>query len=239
MKSNARASIVEHLSQAANERLAREVRPGLEAAVQAVKRYQQSRFRRTYADLLQTERYGAAARFFLEELYGPADFSRRDAQFMRAVPAFVRLLPADVVHTIAALAQLHAVTESLDSEMGSHLVGVELDATAYLHAWQTTGRAPARAAQIALTAQVGAALDHHTRKPLLKYTLRAMRGASRAAGFGDLQHFLEAGFSAFQTMNGAGEFLNIVTERETNLADALFTAASPFDPFLIGQLPER
>src|SRR5882762_8934506 len=92
-------AILANLKVVAEERALRAVTPELAAKVAALKEYQQRRFSHTYADLLATERYGAAARFFLVELYGPNDFSRRDTQFARVVPALVRLFPSEVVQT--------------------------------------------------------------------------------------------------------------------------------------------
>lgn len=226
----AQASIVSHLLKVAGERRRRESEPKLQAAVQAVKRYQQQRFTRTYADLLRSQRYGAAARFFLDELYGPNDFSKRDAQFMRVAPALVRLFPSELVHTVEILAELHAVSESLDSEMGGHLLENRVDAWSYIRAWQATGRPTQRALQITLTLEIGAALDRYTRKPLLRQTLRAMRGPARSTGLADLQRFLEAGFDAFKAMKGAEEFLGLIGRRENELADSLYGAATWVDP---------
>lgn len=217
-------SIIEHLRRVDVERRRRARAPGLEASVRALKAYQQDRFRLTYADLLATARYGAASRFFLEELYGPGDFTRRDAQFARVVPALVRLFPSDVVHTVETLARLHAVSEQLDSEMGAHIAGVDVEARTYIQAWQSTGREDKRETQIALTLEVGVSLDQYTRKPLLRHTLRMMRVAARAAGLGDLQRFLEAGFDAFKAMNGADDFLTVIAHRERQLATSLFSA---------------
>ncbi len=190
--------------------------------VLAIKAYQQQRFSHTYADLLATTRYGGASRFFLEELYGPGDFSQRDAQFARVVPALVRLFPRDVVETVNTLAQLHALSETLDSEMARHLAQGPVRADSYLDAWQAAGLAASRENQIALTLAVGQSLDELTRKPLLRHTLRMMRGPARAAGLADLQQFLESGFDTFQAMRGAKEFLALVSAREHLLAAALF-----------------
>src|SRR6058998_1604614 len=93
----------------------------LDARVRLLKAYQQRRFARTYADLLATARYGAASRFFLEELYGPTDFDERDAQFVRVVPALVRLFSHEIIATVSTLAQLHALSETLDSTMAQLL----------------------------------------------------------------------------------------------------------------------
>jgi len=78
--------IARHLEVVAAERQRREASPALLEKVTALKTFQQRRLSRTYADLLASARYGAAARYFLDELYGPKDFSARDAQFARVAP---------------------------------------------------------------------------------------------------------------------------------------------------------
>lgn len=205
--------------------------------VQALKAYQQRRFAHTYADLLATPRYGAAARFFLDELYGPSDFSHRDAQFARVVPALVRLFPRDVVATVATLAGLHALSEQLDSAMAHALDGPEVDALAYVAAWRSVGHAREREQQVALTLDVGRELDTLTRKPLLRHSLRMMRGPARAAGLSALQGFLESGFDTFLAMRGAQEFLSTVSTREHALLSALFDAEDAAAFKALGQLP--
>ena len=111
------ASILGHLQQVDAERSHRAADQALAQQVSAVKAYQRERFSRTHADLLAHPRYAAAARFFLDDLYGPQDFAERDAQFARIVPALVRLFPHEVVATVESLAELHALSESLDSAM--------------------------------------------------------------------------------------------------------------------------
>lgn len=209
------------------ERQRRLADPALNACVQALKQFQQQRFARTYADLLASPRYAAAARFFLEELYGPGDFSNRDAQFARVVPALVRLFPEQVVQTVLHLAELHALSEQLDGEMAGVLVGETLSALRYVQAWQAVGRPERRQQQIDLTLAVGASLDHLTRKPLLRQALRMMRGPAAAAGLAELQQFLELGFDTFKAMRGAEDFLGTVRQREQDLAAALFAAPVP------------
>lgn len=196
--------------------------PERRARVEAVKAYQQRRFERSHALLFRDARYAPAARYFLDELYGPADFTERDAQFERVVPALVRLMPAEIVGTVRRLAELHALSEALDATMAESLHGVAIDAPAYVAAWQATGRAGDRETQIALMAAVGAALDRYTRNPLLRNALRMMRGPARAAGLASLQGFLERGFEAFRAMRGASDFLAGVSARERELAAALF-----------------
>jgi hypothetical protein len=218
-------SILAHLGTVDAERRRRAASPGLAARVGALKAYQQRRFAHTYADLLATARYGPASRFFLEELYGPHDFSDRDAQFARVVPALVRLFPQEIVATVDTLAHLHALSEVLDTVAASHLVREDVDAAAYLRAWQAAGRPDDRERQIALTLAVGQSLDRLTRNPVLRHTLRMMRGPAKAAGLAELQSFLESGFDTFKAMHGAGEFLATIGARERAFARALFESS--------------
>ena len=228
-------SILQHLVAVRVERAARAGDAGLAARVLQLKHYQQARFAQTYADLLSHPRYAGAARFFLDDLYGPGDFSQRDAQFARIVPALVRLFPAEVVDTVAALTALHALSEQLDSEMARHADGGEMTASNYLAAWRRTGQPANRQRQIDLMLDIGRALDIYTRRPLLRHSLRAMRMPARAAGLSALQSFLEGGFDTFRAMHGAEAFLAQIAQREQAMAASLFGANDAPDP--LGQLP--
>ncbi len=213
-----------HLNTVTQLREARHGDPALADRVRSIKTYQAKRFEKSYADLLASPRYRAATRFFLDELYGPQEFGDRDSQFARVVPGLVRLFPHEVVETVEALGQLHALSEALDDTVARHLPGLPADAAGYVQAWQATGRAPAREQQIALTLTIGRALDGFTRSRWLRSSLRLMRVPAQAAGLSALQGFLESGFAAFGAMQGAGEFLRLVGERERALAAALFAA---------------
>ena len=218
------ADIARELEVVEAERQRRLASPALREKVTALKAFQQRRFSHTYADLLQSPRYGPAARYFLEELYGPADFSDRDAQFARVAPTMARLFPNDVAETVAILSALHALSETLDSAMAEQLADARITAAEYIAAWQGVGREADRRRQIDLTLAIAAQLDRVTRLPLLRNALRLMRGPARAAGLWDLQHSLEIGFDTFKAMKGADEFIAFIADRERSLAAALFAA---------------
>ena len=241
------SAILTFLHQVNEERAQRARDAALNARVTALKDYQQRRFSRSYAVLLGSPRYGGAAEFFLRDLYGPDDFSARDAQFARVVPGLVRLFPADVIKTVCLLAELHAISEQLDSRMAHAAAATPVTAAAYVQAWQSVGEPALRQRQIDLTMAIGAALEAYTRKPLLRQALRMMRGPASAAGMSALQNFLEKGFDTFKAMKGADEFLAAIKVREQALARALFDpeavarlaghAACPAGDDPLGQLP--
>ena len=214
--------ILAALAAVESERARRAAAPGFAATVESLKSWQQRRFARTHADLLEHPRFGRAARFFLDELYGPQDFARRDAEFGRIVPAVVRLFPEDIVLTVEALAEVHALSERLDGAMAARLAGPTIDGPAYVRAWQAVGEPQAREHQIELAMVVGRALERHVCSRVLRASLKAMRGPARAAGLGTLQAFLETGFDAFAAMRGADEFLGTIERRERALGARLF-----------------
>lgn len=230
-------TIHDALQQVAGERAKRAQDPELGRRVQALKAYQQLRFSKTHAALLADPRYQRAARFFLDHLYGPDDFSTRDDQFARVVPAMVRLFPGEVVDTVERLARLHAISEQLDSLLAGHLAGPPAPAV-YTRAWQATGHFDWRQQQIELSLQIGKSLDRLTRNPIIRHSLRMMRGPAKAAGLSDLQRFLETGFEAFRAMRGAAHFLEAIDVKERGVVHLLNTAAPPFNgPELLAQLP--
>ena len=198
----------------------------------ALKAWQAGRLERTYQDLLGTARFHDAARFFLDDLYGARDYSRRDADLARILPKMAALLPLAALSTIADAVELDALSEQLDSALLAHLdakVLASLSEADYASAYRACDNLADRAHQIALMRRTGDALDRLTRKPLLDRTLRLMRGPAHMAGLGELQGFLERGFGAFKRMGSAQQFLDAVEGRETLLMERLFEGhANPF-----------
>lgn len=195
----------------------------LHKANKAVKSLQARRFAGTYADLLASQEYSGAARFFLDELYSDKDYALRDAQFSRIAGALQTFFPDQVVATAVALAELHALTEELDQQMALAWAAQDdqstlPEVTRYMRAWKTVARSVDRGRQLAIVLQVGAELERLTRKPGLRMMLRMMRKPAEVAGLGALQSFLEAGFDTFAAMAGKGnkakQFLETIRNRE-------------------------
>ncbi len=202
--------------------------PALAQASAEVKRFQARRFQATYPDLLHSPRYQSATAFFLHELYSDKDYTERDQQFSRIASTIARLFPQAVVNTAAALAEVHALTETLDdlmaqrwrAEQSANPQGSEC--ARYVHCWRTAGDAAGRHRQLAVVLQLGQSLNRLTRAPGLRTLLRMMRRPAASAGLTAFQHFLETGFDAFAEMRGSDEFLKLVRERELGWIRLLF-----------------
>ena len=196
-----------------------------------VKAWQSQRLARTYADMQSRPRYRDATRFFLEDLYGPKDFSSRDQEMMRVLPVMTRMLPESAVETAALAIELEAISEALDQRLAAALRPGPIDESSYGEAYRASSTRPEREHQIDLIVGVGRRLDALVRKPLVARTLKLMRKPARMAGLADLQEFLECGFEAFRAMDGADEFLAIVREREGAILSRLFSSAP--EPFSV------
>lgn len=190
-----------------------------------VKQFQAARLARTYADLAATPRYAQATRFFLDDLYGPKDFSGRDAAMLRIYPLLVRTLPESAVETAALAVEVDALSEELDRALAAALDPGPIDDESYARAYRGSARRSLRERQIELVGEVGERLDRLVARPLVSRTLRLMRTPARLAGLADLQSFLERGFEAFHSMGGAGEFIATVQTRERAIASRLFSSA--------------
>jgi hypothetical protein len=205
--------------------------PALARALVRLADWQMRRLRATYADLDASARYAPAMTFFETDLYGAPDFAKCDGNLMRVVPAMRRLLPGNVLQTVATALELNAVSQELDRELVEQLSLHEERFTVadYCSAYRRMGVFHRRERQIRLIVDVGAALDRYVRKPVLRGALTMMRGPAQIAGLSALQDFLERGFAAFAHMRGAADFLATIERRETALHVAIVGGAD--DPF--------
>lgn len=216
--------LTSHLSRAAALRARSRATPGLATARESLREWQAARLARTHADLLQSPRFGAAAEFFLSDVYSPKDAGRRDEQIERVIPMMMKVIPAGGLEIVANALELDALTEDLDAGMLEVLKSGsgKLSAARYGEAYRQVGRRADRERQIELIRDLGCSLERLAKAPFISSALKMMRRPAKIAGFGDLQNFLERGHSAFRKLGSAQEFLDIVTSREKALLEALF-----------------
>ncbi len=223
MATSSEAELIRQLERARALHEERAASPQMAAALDRLALWQSRRLNATYVDLGQEPRYARAIVFFQTDLYGPGDFSRRDADLARVVPLMVRVLPEGVIATISEAMELSAMSRELDRALLEKLPPrAPLSVAMYCAAYRGLANRGARERQIALIVAVGRALDRYVGKTLTRSALAAMRQPARVAGLSALQDFLERGFAAFRQMGGADEFLATVETRETALMTAIF-----------------
>jgi len=176
-----------------------------------LRQWQAWRVERSFGHFLKDPQRRDAAMFFLSEVYGDHDFSRRDASVARIVPMMQKLLPASVLATLADAIELDALTHALDLRMAQALESLAprrktLDIELYALAYRQVGHRRLRQRQVDLIVRVGQGLAQAVRLPGVAMLLRLSRGPARATGLADLQGFLERGFAAFALLGDATAF---------------------------------
>ena len=221
------ARLVTHLAQARpGHRRVVEARE-LTAEIALLRRFQSQRLAQTHADLLASPRFGPAAQFFLTDVYGPRDFSQRDADLQRFYDGVRRVLPERAVAVLADVVNLSALTNELDDRLIHALVD-DLHVTdtitleQYAAAYRLCDNHDERLRQLQLIEEIGRGIDRMVRIPFIAIALRLAHAPAVLAGWAELQEYLERGFSAFKHMKGADEFMNAIIGRETRILEAIF-----------------
>jgi hypothetical protein len=206
--------------------------PRLQARLLELQRWQSQRLLRSHDDLHRAQRYRLAIEFFFDELYGGSDPRGRDRDLLKVQRVMERLLPAEALNALSLAVELEILSQELDAEVTRALPAGAITVETYAEAYRAAGRRPDRERQILLLGEIGTYLDKVVRKPIVRTLVRLARRPAHAAGFGDMQDFLEHGLEAFEAMHGADEFLETIRSREWRYLERLF--ASVGNPFEFG-----
>lgn len=198
-----------------------------------VRRWQAERLERSFNAFLKDPGTRPAARFFLNDVYGDHDFTRRDADIARVMPMMQGLLPQPLLASVADGIELGVLTHAFDLRMATALErssrSRRLDEASYAQAYRTVGLPRLRGHQIGLIHHVGQGLGTALRMPKVGALLRFSRLPAKAAGLGELQGFLERGFDAFAQLGDIDGFLDQIDRSERAISRRLF--AGDADPF--------
>ena len=199
-----------------------------------VRRWQAARLEVSFGRFLDDPRRAPAAHFFLTDVYGDHDFTRRDADIARVLPTMQHLLPASLLETVGDGIALGSLTHAFDLRMAQvlHAIapnGRRLDDARYCEAYRQVGKPRLRDRQIGLILEVGHGLGAALRLPGIGMLLRMSRGPAHAAGLSELQGFLERGVVAFRQLGDVDAFLSEIQRSERAIAARLW-AGDP-DPF--------
>ena len=199
-----------------------------------LRRWQAQRLERSFNTFLQDPGTRPAARFFLNDVYGDHDFSRRDADIAKVMPVMQGLLPRPLLASVADGIELGVLTQAFDLRMAEALDRLaptrrRLDDALYMQAYRAVGLPRLRRHQIGLIGHVGQGLGAALRMPKVGTLLRLSRLPAKAAGFAQLQGFLERGFDAFARLGDIDGFLRDIDRSERAISARLF--AGDADPF--------
>jgi hypothetical protein len=202
---------------------------------EALQQWQLQRLTTTFDDLYRDEGYAHAVEFFVSDLYGGLDFRQRDQEMSRVAPVMIRFLPDKALVALGEAFELQAISLEHDMAMAHEMKRrglLSLDMASYGEVYRAASDREGRQRQILLISKLGRDLKKLVKKSIVNYLLHLLRGPAHAAGFGNLQEFLENGLDSFRALKDPDYFVDTIHQREWAAMERLF-AAEP-DPFRLG-----
>ncbi|WP_460312175.1 FFLEELY motif protein [Aliiglaciecola aliphaticivorans] len=219
-------NIIQHLHHA-NELHEHTLEAQLTEPLRALQHWQTKRLLATHQDLWQNKRFRPAMGFFIDELYGPKDFSQRDQELARVVPKMAKIIPKQALESLEAALRLNSLSLALDIALTEHLNAAPVNRESYALAYVKSDNQAQREEQIVLLERLGVDLADVVKIKGISTLLMLSRKPAKMAGVESLHQFLESGFKAFKKLGNVDEFIQPIITRERALKNALFAQQVP------------
>jgi hypothetical protein len=200
---------------------------GLTDAIRKLQTWQTNRLLVTHDDLWNSERFKPAMQFFVDELYGPRDFSQRDIEMARAVPTMTKIIPNKGLISLQTALRLNCLSLELDIALAQKLGNEEVNRSRYFDCYRHSSNQSQREEQIQLLENLSIDLPKVVRIPGISVILMLSRKPAKVAGVESLHAFLEKGFNAFKELGNVHDFIDPIISRERDMMYALFAAKGP------------
>jgi hypothetical protein len=219
-------NIAQHLQSTAKmqECIARE---NLTSSIRDLQIWQTKRLLITHNDLWQSKRFKPAMQFFVDELYGPKDFSQRDNELARVVPKMAKVLPNKGLVSLEAALRMNCLSLELDIALVKKLANKEINRENYFDCYRHSGDRNKREEQIELLESLGIDLAEVVKISGISAILLLSRKPAKVAGVKSLHEFLEKGFKSFKKLGNVNDFLDPIISRERALMQSLYAAQGP------------
>lgn len=206
------------------------VEKGLSKQIYDLQTWQTTRLLVSHDDLWQTKRFKPAMQFFIDELYGPKDFSQRDAELAKVVPKMSKVLPEKGLISLEAALRLNTLSLQLDLELLKKLGNDTLNSHSYFLAYRACDNKKQREEQIKLLEDLGLDLAQVVKITGISTILMLSRKPAQIAGVSSLHEFLENGFKAFKKLGKVEDFINPIVSRERSMMKQLFGNSTENNP---------
>ncbi len=198
----------------------------------ALQLFQSQRLRRDYSDLSAMAQYTAVGEFFFEEMYGPRDFSDRDAS-ARKLQTFLHMFPGVHLRDIEEVLDLLELTVQLDDQLSRTLhataVPISFDQPTYEQYYLEQDNYDERLRQLDLVRSCLLNVFHLSRSALLGIALHRTRLMARLAGIEAVHVFLTRGYDALRGVQSIDHFSDTIYSRELKRLDRIY-AVTPYGP---------
>jgi hypothetical protein len=199
----------------------------LTKAIRQLQTWQTKRLLVTHNDLWHSKRFKPAMQFFIDEIYGPKDFSQRDMELARVIPSMATVLPSKGLKSLQAAVRLNCLSLELDLSLVQELGGREINRSNYFACYRQSADQSKRELQIQLLEELGLDLAQVVKMKGISTILMLSRKPAKVAGVESLHGFLERGFKSFKKLGEVHDFIDPIIKRERALMQSLFAAKEP------------
>lgn len=191
----------------------------------ALQIFQANRLRRDYRDLAEVPQYTLVGEFFFTEIYGPKDFSDRDAQGRR-LQQIVHLLPGVAARDVEEVLELLELTNRLDDGLARAMLaaqlGVGFDEPTYERFYRAADNYDQRLRQLQLIDSSLRNVFTLSRSSLLGMALHRSRLVARLAGVEAVHGFLTRGYDALHRVSQIDTFAVTIYNRELQRLNRIY-----------------
>lgn len=200
---------------------------GLMPTIRAVQAWQCKRLLASHQHMYQQKRFKPAVEFFINELYGPNDFSQRDHDIARIVPKMSKFLPESALQSLASALHLNTLSFELDFDLAKKLVDTEINRDSYAKAYVDCNNLATRQQQIDYIRTLGNDLADVVKMKGISSLLFISRKPAKMAGVLALHEFLEKGFKSFKNIGNVEDFITPVIDKEHQIMQLLVNPNMP------------
>ena len=162
-----------------------------------------------------------AINFFLEEIYGTKDLSKRDEEVERFINTMEKLISGDTLEVILNAVNLNLITEKLDNDMALRL-RENFSKEDYQKAYLETSKS-LREEQVQIIEQLGSSLSSLVKIPFLGMLMKTMTIPAKAQNVYNLHLFLQKGLEVFKSTKNAKNIISTVANREREYINSMYS----------------
>jgi hypothetical protein len=209
--------------------------PILAAQLIAVQTWQKARMQHTHRELFAQPEHQLMAAYFLNRLYGGADFAILADQFERVIlkaHKVEKIAPASAVHTGTLGIELAVLAIELDEQLAKLLLtqpSAPINDDTMLKAYLDADQAAARQHQMALLNELGLKLDKYVRSLMIQTAFKLAKGTAYKHDFAPVYDFTAEGFAAMKSLDSAAGFIETFTQAECEIIQRVHSQQP--DPF--------
>lgn len=191
----------------------------------ALQIFQANRLRRDYSDLAAIPQYEPVGEFFFNEMYGPRDYSARDAG-ARRLQNVLHMLPGVHLHDVEEVLDLLDLTNRLDEHVAQVMLraqtGLDFDEPTYDAAYRQADNYAERMRQLNLIRSSTYTVFRLSRSQLLGVGLHRSGLLARLAGIEAAHDFLVKGYDALRGVSDITLFAETVHARELDRLNRIY-----------------